>query len=239
MRTVNDITRGEVRRDDHGRPELRDQATRGGGSVRQLFRKNPSYQLIAGDLVFEGARLALFATRYAERFKAWACRRKMQQMINKDKQVPPEVAQGMARVQGMAQQVQQHAQLVQQAATEAQQEKAAAEKAKSDAQIAAANVKVLDAQFKADVANFKAEQAQQQAQSSAGDADSTNQQYGEIIQKLGDTVSALEQRLAMLGQHTAAAVTEVHQAASRPPPDPYRVRRSSRAVRNASTASSS
>jgi hypothetical protein len=208
------------------------------GIYGELFRKNPQLQQVAGDLFFK-AMDALYADEISERFKA-ILPPQDPKMINKDKKVPPEVAQGMARVEAGAGQVQQHAQLVQQAAGEAQQEKAAAEKAKSDAQIAGANVKVLEAQFKADVANFKAEQAQKAAESSAGDADSTNQQYGEIIQKLGDTVAALEAQLAQLGQHTAAAVTEVHQAASRPPPPtPIPAQDRRRAVRNASTASSS
>jgi hypothetical protein len=120
----------------------------------ELFSANPALQAVAGDLFFK-AMDAPYAEEISERVKA-TLPPQIQQIINKDKQVPPEVAQGMAQVQQAMQQVQQLGQVVQQAAEEAEQKKAEAEKAEAEVRTAIADLKTQRAQFEAQVAKAEA-----------------------------------------------------------------------------------
>lgn len=120
----------------------------------EMFGNNPQLQQIAGDLFFK-AMDAPYSDEIAERMKA-VLPPQIQQLVNKDKQVPPEVAQGMAQVNQAMQQVQQLGQVVQQAAAEADQKKADAEKTEAQVRTAIADLKTQRAQFEAQIAKAEA-----------------------------------------------------------------------------------
>lgn len=116
----------------------------------QLIQQFPQIMAVAGDLVAKSWDLP-YSEQIADRLKT-LLPPQIQESLNKDKKVSPEVMQAMAQVNQAMQAVQQQGQMVQAAAQELQQEKAVSDKAKSEVQVALANLKTQQAQFDADVA---------------------------------------------------------------------------------------
>ena len=126
---------------------LRQEAAETYGQLAQQF---PQIMEIAGDLVMKSMDLP-YADDIAERIKT-ILPQPIQDMLGKDKQMPPEVMQAMAKVQQAMQQVQQHGQLVQAAAAELETDKSASEKQKAELKTELANIKAARAEFDAHVA---------------------------------------------------------------------------------------
>jgi hypothetical protein len=122
---------------------------------REMAQADPLLMQTAPDLVYKSMDVP-YSEDIAERRRAMLPPQ-IQQMLQKDKQLPPEVMAAKAELEQQGQLVQQHAQLVQAAAGEVKEEQAKAEKAKSD-------VTVAQARFDADMANRSAALTQQEAQ---------------------------------------------------------------------------
>lgn len=108
-----------------------------------LASRDPAVMAAAGDLIFKAMDLP-YSEQIAERYRA-LLPPPIQQMLSKDKQLPPEVQAAMNQVQQAQQQVQQHGQLVQAAEQELNQLKAEAASDKAGAQLASANLKTQEA----------------------------------------------------------------------------------------------
>ena len=183
----------------------------------ELFSKNPMLQQVAGDLFFK-AMDAPYADEISERVKAMLPPQ-IQALVNKDKQVPPEVQQGMAQVQQAMGQVQQMGQMVQQAAAEATQQKAEADKAKSEVQTAVANLKTQQAQFEAQVAKVNADLAkagadlmvkQVQFDASQGQ-DNLGKERQNLAAEVQKGVEAIQQLTAQFVDNAVAVMAEIKQ----------------------------
>jgi hypothetical protein len=192
----------------------------------ELFGKNPALQGIAGDLFFK-AMDAPYSEEIAERFKL-LLPKPIQDQMQQGKQVPPEVAQGMARVEQAAQAVQQQGALVQQAAAEVDQKKAEAEKAEAGVRTAIADLEKQRAQFDAQVAKAQAGIAQAEAQLLVKVTQAEAQQGTDALGKERENLAAtVAQALQELHQLTAAftqmatqAVQEIKAQPMMMPPKP-------------------
>lgn len=151
--TLNDLSQGKFDIVMTVGPSFATKRQEAVEAYSQMAQSNPDLMQIAGDLIMKGMDLP-YADEVAERIKLMLPP-PIQQAINKDKKMPPEVQQAMMQVDQAMQQVQQKGQLVQQAAQEAQGEKADAEKAKADVQVAIANLKTQEAQFETKKAQFE------------------------------------------------------------------------------------
>jgi len=138
--------------------------------------KNPELMGIAGDLIMKSMDLP-YAEDIAERMKVMLPPQ-IQQMIDQDKKVPPEVAEAMRRADAAMQEVQQYGQLVQQAADEVNQDKAKAEADKAEVQKEIANLKTAEAQFEAKVAKLLADLTLKEAGISTKTAQATMKMAG-------------------------------------------------------------
>ena len=122
--------------------------------------KNGELFGIAGDLMFKAMDLP-YAEDIAERIKT-ILPPQIQQLINKDKAVPPEVQAMMAQADQAMQEVQAMAQEVQQAALEADKEKSMNDKDKAEIRTMIANLKTEEAQFEAKIAKEMANLSEKQ-----------------------------------------------------------------------------
>jgi len=152
---MNDLTRGRYDVVVSVGPSYSTQRQQAAETYTQMAAQDPMLMQTAGDIVYKSMDLP-HADEIAERRQAMLPPQ-IQAILSKDKEMPPEVKQGMAQVDAMKQQVEQHGQLIQQAAQEAGQAKAEADKAISD-------LKVQRAQFDAQVSQELAKLAQQEAQ---------------------------------------------------------------------------
>jgi len=126
---------------------LRQEATEMYASLGQQF---PAIWEVAGDLIMKSMDLP-YADDISDRIKT-LLPAQIQQTLNEDTEMPPEVQQAMQQVQQAVQQVQQHGQLVEAASNELEQEKALNEKQKAEIRTEQANVKTARAEFDAHVA---------------------------------------------------------------------------------------
>jgi len=161
LQKLNDVSRGKFDVTITVGPNFSTKRQEAVEVYGELFSNNPMLQQVAGDLFFK-AMDAPYADEISERVKA-TLPPQIQQIIQKDKKVPPEVAQGMAQVQQAMAQVQQLGQTVQAAAAEAEQKKAEAEKAEAQVRTAIADLKTQRAQFEAQVAKADANFAKAEA----------------------------------------------------------------------------
>ncbi len=191
----------------------------------QMATADPALMISAGDIVYRNSD-APGAQEIAER-RRLVLPPEIQQAINKDKPLPPEVAAAQAQVQqGMAM-VQEQGQLVQQAAQEAQVEKNAADKAKADVAVQQANLKVMEAELNTAVAQFKqlvaetqAKQAQQMAAESTtqGDAKTaeTERQSAALIEGVASALENIQAQTAQLLEAQSQQIQALAQFVTQP-----------------------
>ena len=127
----------------------------------QLAQTAPQVMAIAGDLIMKSLDLP-YSEDIAERMKVMLPPQ-VQQVINEDKQLPPEVLQAMQQAEQAMMMVNQKMQEVQMAAQEIQGEQAKVEKGKSEIEKLIANLKTEEARFEARIAKEMANIAQKQA----------------------------------------------------------------------------
>jgi len=119
----------------------------------QLFLGNEQMMLVYGDLLFKAMDVP-FSDEMAERAKVMLPPQ-IQEMLNKDQQIPPEVQMLMQQAQQGMQMVEQQMQVVQQAGAEAEKVKNEAGIARVDVEKAISNLKTEQANFKTLVATFQ------------------------------------------------------------------------------------
>lgn len=137
----------------------------------QLSQANPAVFGVAGDLIFRAMDLP-YSEDIADRLRAMLPP-PIQQLIAKDKAIPPEAQAAMAQAQAAMQMVEQQMQQVQMAAQAAQEEQAGIEKSKAEIDKAVADLVVRRAQFDAQVAKQLASITQKEAALAVHEADTS------------------------------------------------------------------
>ena len=116
----------------------------------ELGRQFPQLMAVAGDLIFKSMDLP-YADDISERLRAMLPP-EIQQQLDSDTEIPPEIQNLMQQAQQAMAQVQEHGQLVQAASDELDGEKALNEKQKAEIKTELANVKTAVAEFDAHIA---------------------------------------------------------------------------------------
>ncbi len=207
----------------------------------QLVAQFPQIMSVAGDLIAKSWDLP-YSEQIAERLQT-LLPAPIQQMLNKDKQMPPEVQQAMAQVNQAMQQVQQMGQMVQAAAAELEQKQVLNDKQKAEIGTAQANLKTAQANFDKDVAQqllalqtaqFAAEKAISQASDQAqGQVAQQQQDLGAMVQA---SVSEIQNVVAQFMGAAGSTLQQIHsqtQAIAAQPPRPKLV--AAHAVRDPQT----
>jgi hypothetical protein len=144
--TVNDLSAGKYDVTVTVGPSFATLRQEAAEAYGEIAARDPNAMLAAGDLIFKAMDLP-YSEQIAERYRAMLPP-PIQQMLSKDKQLPPEVQAALNQVQQTQQQVQQHGQLVQAAEVQLKELQAAAQSDKAGAQLAAANLKTQEAHLK-------------------------------------------------------------------------------------------
>ena len=113
----------------------------------QMANTDQNLMLVAGDLVHKSMDYP-YSQEIAERYRAMLPPQ-IQQMLGKDKKLPPEVQAAMAQVQQMSQMVEQKGQLVTAAEQELKELQASAKGDAASAKLAQANLKTQEVEFAA------------------------------------------------------------------------------------------
>lgn len=211
---VNDLTTGEFDITVTVGPSFATQSQEATEYYSTMAQADPLLMQIAPDLVYKAAQTP-YGDEIAERRRAMLPPQILA-LLNKDKQMPPEVQQAMQQVKSMQDLVTQHGQLVQQAEAELGQHKA-----EITSQMADLNVK--RAQFDADVAKSLANITMQeaslvlaQAKAEAGQSTEAVTQAQEALK--GDVANALteiQKSAAEYLQQSISALAQIH-ASSQP-----------------------
>jgi hypothetical protein len=208
---INDLSRGKYDVVITVGPSFSTKRQEAVEAYSQMAQGNPELMQVAGDLIMKGMDLP-YADEVAERIKMMLPP-PIQQAINKDKPMPPEVQQAMMQVDQAMQQVQQQGQMVQAAAQEAQQEKAEAEKAKSEVQLAIANLKTEEAKFQTMVAKAQAEMAQKAADMQAtGESAELETEKQQLSAQLAEALAIIQQQAADFMQQSIAVMAQIQEA---------------------------
>lgn len=201
---INDLSMGKYDATVTVGPGYATKRLEAADTYMQLAQGNPEIMPIAGDLIFKSLDVP-YADDIAERLRTMLPP-PIQQLLNKDKNVTPEMQAVMAQADQAMQQVQEQGKLVQAAAQELEQVKADADKAKADAQIAQANLKTAQAQFDAHIAQTKADLQSQSL-------DLQLQQHGNeqqgAQQDLAQAVSDIKQWAAEFAQTNTQILQEI------------------------------
>jgi hypothetical protein len=205
---LNDLSQGKYDVAVTVGPSFATQRQQASEAYISMAQSDPALMPTAGDLVYKSLDLP-YADEIAERRQAMLPPQ-IQQLINKDKKVPPEVQQAMAQIDQMTQEVQQRGQMVQAAAAEAG-------KLSSDAKSALADLKVKQAQFDADVARETADivlkeanLALAEAKAQAKGVDSSNTEArAALAQEVKNAVVGLQQMGAHLMQTAAQTMADI------------------------------
>lgn len=163
---------------------------------------DPMLMPTAGDVVYKSMDLP-YAEEIAERRKAMLPPQ-IQQMMSKDKPLPPEAQAAMAQATQAMQMVEQQTQQIQQAAQQVQQDQQAVEKGKSEIQVALANLKAEQAQFEATIAKQMSALVQKEAgltvqQAQKESADTTEAKASEFDAAAQAIQTALQQFMEAAG----------------------------------------
>jgi hypothetical protein len=176
--------------------------------LSEMAAKSPEIMQVGGDLMLKAMSLATGLTQLDELGDRWKTilPPAIQKQLEQGKEMPPEVAAGMAKVEQAMQLVQQQTQLVQAAAQEVQESKVASEQAKVNAQKVLADIKIAEAQFDANVTKKLAEISIKEAQVSMREAQlgSDEERSKATIEGAGEAAKALESIDGMVAQFMEA-----------------------------------
>lgn len=142
---VNDLATGKYDVTVTVGPNFSTQRQEAAETYGMLGQQFPELMGVAGDLVFKSMDLP-YAEDIADRLRT-ILPPQVQQMLDKGKEVSPEVQQAMAQADQAMQQVQEFAQLVQAANEELQSDRADVEKLRADLKVDLANLKTAKAEF--------------------------------------------------------------------------------------------
>jgi hypothetical protein len=204
---VNDLTTGKYDVTVTTGPSFSTMRQEAATIYSDMASRDPNLTMVAGDLMFKAMDLP-YADEIAKRYQT-LLPPPIQQMISKDKPIPPEAQAAMAQAEQAMQQVQQTGQMVQAAAQEAEQKKAEAEKAQADVQTAIANLKTEEARFEARVAKAEAQIAQKLAQ--IAQTEGRDELQGEREQLTTEVQQAVAQIQAMAAEHFKATTATMAQ----------------------------
>jgi hypothetical protein len=157
---INDLASGKYDAVVTIGPNFATQRQEAAETYGMLGQQFPELMSVAGDLVFKSMDLP-YAEDIAERLRT-ILPPQIQQMLDSDKELPPEVQQAMQQAEQAMQQVQQHGQLVQAASQELEADKAMNEKQKAEIRTELANVARAKAEFDAHVAREMANLTKEQ-----------------------------------------------------------------------------
>lgn len=206
---INDLSRGRYDVAVTVGPSFATQRMEAAETYTNIMQAMPEMAPAIADLAIKAMDLP-YSDQVAERMQAMLPPQ-IQQMINKDKPLPPEVQAAMMQVDQAMQQVQQHGQLVQQAASELEQSKAEDTKAKAEIKAMMADLDAKRAQFEAAVATAEADLKVQAAQIQVQEANlATNvtKAHSEVEQ------GAIEREKESLTEEAREAVQSVSQLAA-------------------------
>jgi hypothetical protein len=182
---------------------LRQEAAEVYSSMGQQF---PAIWQVAGDLIMESMDLP-YADDIADRLRS-LLPPEIQQRLNEDTEIPPEVAQLMQQAQAAMAQVQEQGLLVQEAAQELEVEKAGNEKQKAEIAAQLSTVDKAKAEFDADVAKAMLALIKQEAGLVTKDA-GLDKKAADITMKAAEVKTAsveLDQKAIEMGD-TVEAIT--------------------------------
>ena len=141
--TINDLKAGKYDVTVTVGPSFATMRQEAAEAYSEIASRDPNVMMAAGDLIFKAMDLP-YAEQIAERYQA-LLPPPIQQMLTKDKQLPPEVQAALAQVKQMQQMVDQKGQLVTAAEQELKELQASAQSDKAGAQLASANLKTQEA----------------------------------------------------------------------------------------------
>jgi len=211
---VNDLTTGEFDITVTVGPSFATQRQEASETYTQLIQAFPPIMQVAPDLIAKAMDLP-YSDEISERLRV-LLPPQIQETLNKDKKLPPEVTAAMQQVKQMQDIVTQHGQMVQQAAAEV-------DKSKGELDKQLADLKVARAQFDADVAKSLANITMQeaaltltQAKAEAGQA---TEQVDGAREALGmdvkNAITEIQQSAAQYLQQSIQALAQIH-ASSQP-----------------------
>lgn len=229
--TLNDLSRGKYDVTVTVGPNYSTQRQEASETFTQLAQAFPPIMQVAGDILVKNMDVP-GSEQLAERLR-FLLPPQIQESINQDKPVPPEVQAVMNQAQQAMQIVQQQSQLVQAAAQEAEQGKAEAEKAKAAVDQARAELKVAQAQFEAKVAQELAKLVQKEAaltvkETNIGAATNELQSVGRELEgkvSLGAEAQQATQNIQALTEQFGQIAAEILQRIENPPEKPKTTRR--------------
>lgn len=158
---INDLGRGKYDVTVTVGPNFATQRQEAVESYGQIAQTNPAVWQVAGDLIFKAMDLP-YAEQIAERMQS-LLPPQIQQTLNQDHPVPPEVQNMMAQAQQAMQQVHEQGKLVQAASQELEQMKSENAADKAGIQTTIANLKTEEAKFNTMKAQFETEVVKAQA----------------------------------------------------------------------------
>lgn len=205
---VNDMTTGEYDITVTVGPSFATQRQEASETYTQLIQAFPPLMQVAPDLIMK-AMDSPYSEEIAERMRM-LLPPQIQESLNKDKQLPPEVMQAMQQVKQMQDMVTQQGQMVQAAAAEATKMKDEAEKAQSGVQTAVSQLKVEQANFEANVAKELANIATKQAALATAEANLVKQAVEGQAQDL-ESVDSARQSLADGSNQAVVAIQQMAQ----------------------------
>jgi hypothetical protein len=161
-KVLNDLSRGKFDLTVTQGPSFATRRQEAAEILTQMAANDEGLMATSADLVYKSLDVP-YADEIAER-RRLMLPPQIQQHLNADKKLPPEVQAAMAQVEQQGQMLQEQGKLVEQAAIEAQKETATAKSAKSEVQVALANLKTEEANFKTMQAQFEKLVAEKKAE---------------------------------------------------------------------------
>jgi len=188
-----------------------------------LTQGNPEIMGLAGDLIFKSMDLP-YADEIADRLKTMLPPQ-IQEMLNQDAKVPPEVKAMMQQAEQAMQQVQQMGQEVQAAAAEAEKEKSVNDKDKAEIRTLIANLKTEEAKFEAKVAKELAGLTERQSkvvmaeQQYKGDGEMAqmNQAHEQLMVDAAQAVESMSQMSDQFTRYAVGVLNEISEKAEDKP----------------------
>ena len=207
MKTVHDLSAGHYDVAITVGPNFSTLRQEAAEMYMSLTQGMPELMGVAGDLIFKSLDLP-YAEDIAERLKT-LLPPPIQQMIDQDKEIPPEAQAAMQRAEQAMQEVQKVGQMVQAAAQELEQEKGVAEKAKADAQLAMANLATKEAQFETKIAEemAKLQQVSIDAKGMSGQAEFDRSS----MEEAAEIIKTIDQIAATFIAHASKAMEKMHE----------------------------
>lgn len=215
---VNDLSVGRYDVTVTAGPSFTTKRQEAADTYQQLTQANPQIFSLAGDLIFKSMDLP-YADEIAERLKVMLPP-PIQDLINKDQAIPPEVQMMMQQAQQAMEMVQQQMQEVQMASQKTEMDKTEVEKL-------IANLKTEEAKFEAKIAKEMAKLAQKDAritkdqiemerdgvvqqglQAIEGERQMVN---AELANEMAQSVQAIQEMAAQFNEHAMQILAQIQE----------------------------